>query len=86
VWRPLCEERPPFLLAGRHKGETMKHLKMLGLAAIAVGAFVAFVGAGTASAEWNLCTENAACPTGHNAPETGIMWEESDIIVSMQRT
>lgn len=40
----------------------MKHVKMLGLAAVAAAAFMAFVGAGTASAT-ELCTESATCGT-----------------------
>ena len=46
----------------------MKYLKMLGLAAIAAGALMAFVGAGTASATTLTCTEPAGtkvtCPKG----------------------
>jgi len=46
----------------------MKYLKMLGLAAIAAGALMAFVGAGTASATTLTCTEPAGtkvtCKTG----------------------
>jgi len=46
----------------------MKYLKMLGLAAIAAGALMAFVGAGTASATELTCTEPAGtkvmCPIG----------------------
>lgn len=44
----------------------MKYLKMLGLAAVAAAALMAFVGAGTASAD-ELCTTNAVsnmCPAG----------------------
>jgi hypothetical protein len=57
----------------------MRYLKMLSLAVV-VGAFLAFVGAGTATAEWQLCTQNAVCPTGH-ITEAGNMWEEGDIIM-----
>jgi len=44
----------------------MKYLKMLGLAAVAAAALMAFVGAGTASAD-ELCTQtpvNKMCPEG----------------------
>jgi hypothetical protein len=45
----------------------MKYLKMLGLAAVAAAALMAFAGAGTASAD-ELCTENEnlenMCPAG----------------------
>ncbi len=45
----------------------MKYLKMLGLAAVAAAALMAFAGAGTASAD-EICTEKAnaenMCPTG----------------------
>ncbi len=51
----------------------MKYLKMLGLAAIAAAALTAFVGTGTAAAEWQFCTTNEPCPTGHAT--TGKMWE-----------
>ena len=46
----------------------MKYLKMLGLAAIAAGALMAFAGAGTASATTLTCTNppgtRVVCPTG----------------------
>jgi hypothetical protein len=43
----------------------MKYLKMLGLAAVAAGALMAFVGAGTASADF-LCTANETpCSAAH---------------------
>ncbi len=51
----------------------MKHLKMLGLAAIAAGALMAFVGAGTASATELICKngsgveEMCAAPTSISA-------------------
>jgi hypothetical protein len=42
----------------------MKHLKIIGLAAVAVGALMAFAGSGTASAD-EICTENVnPCPEG----------------------
>jgi hypothetical protein len=50
----------------------MKHLKMAGLAAVAAMAFMAWLGAGTASA--NLCTETpaggAACPVAERINAT----------------
>ena len=46
----------------------MKYLKTVGLAAMAVGVLMAFVGAGSASATELTCTEPAGtkvmCPTG----------------------
>lgn len=43
----------------------MRYLKILGLAAVAAAALMAFVGAGTASAETTLCTETTTpCPAG----------------------
>jgi hypothetical protein len=51
----------------REQGETMKYLKILGLAAVAAAALMAFAGAGTAAAD-ELCTEPAnaeeMCPGG----------------------
>lgn len=48
----------------------MKYLKMLGLAAVAAAALMAFVGAGTASATQLTCTQPAGtkiiCPQGTN--------------------
>lgn len=41
----------------------MKHLKILGLAAVAVGALMAFIGAGTASATVLCSTTVDPCPT-----------------------
>ncbi len=50
----------------------MKYLKMLGLAVVAAAALMAFVGAGTASAD-ELCTTAAnaenMCPTGNKITE-----------------
>jgi hypothetical protein len=46
----------------------MKHLKALGLAAIAAGALMAFVGAGTASATELTCTEPAGVVVMCKAP------------------
>jgi hypothetical protein len=47
----------------------MKYMKMLGLAAVVAGAFMAFVGAGSASAAGVLCLKNAT-PCGSNkAPQ-----------------
>ena len=44
----------------------MKYLKILGLAAVAATALMAFVGAGTASAETTLCTATETpCSTNH---------------------
>jgi hypothetical protein len=58
----------------------MKYLKMLGLAAIAAAALMAFAGAGTASAD-ELCTEPAdatnMCPTGKLITEIHAIGEES---------
>jgi hypothetical protein len=48
------------------QGEIMKYVKMLALAAVAAGALMAFIGAGTASAT-ELCsttTAAGACPAG----------------------
>jgi hypothetical protein len=60
--------KPTPALVRRIKGEEMKYLKMLGLAAIAAGALMAFAGAGTASATELTCTEPAGtkvmCPAG----------------------
>jgi hypothetical protein len=41
-------------LEANYEGEKMRYLKMLGLAAIAAVALMAFVGAGMASAETTL--------------------------------
>jgi hypothetical protein len=47
----------------------MKYLKILGLAAVAAAALMAFVGAGTASAETTLCkTTTTPCPSTGNYP------------------
>lgn len=57
----------------------MKYLKILGLAAVAAAAFMAFVGAGTASAETTLCTETATpcthVPTGTTLEGEGVAGE-----------
>jgi hypothetical protein len=57
--------------AGRNKENTVKHLKILVLSAVAVAALTALVGAGTASAKTVLCTgsppgtvKSANCPAG----------------------
>ncbi|MGN6254286.1 MAG: hypothetical protein ACTHO8_04810 [Solirubrobacterales bacterium] len=42
----------------------MKQLKMLGFAAIAAGALMAFVGVGSASATTLTCPSGTACPAG----------------------
>jgi hypothetical protein len=43
----------------------MSYIKMLGLAAVAAAALMAFVGAGTASAQGTItCSEGVACPNG----------------------
>jgi hypothetical protein len=42
----------------------MKHLKMLALAAVAAGALMAFIGAGTASATTLCSTTAESCPVG----------------------
>lgn len=55
----------------------MKYIKVLGLAAIAAMALIAFVGASSASATV-LCTRNlTSCPEGHSTEE---MYEVGDII------
>lgn len=46
----------------------MKYVKMLALAAVAVGALMAFVGAGTASASKICSTKVDPCPAGQNWP------------------
>lgn len=46
------------------KEEEMKHLKMLALAAVAVGALLAFLGAGSASASVICSTTADPCPEG----------------------
>jgi hypothetical protein len=49
----------------RIKEERMKYIKLLGLAAVAAAALMAFVGAGTASAQGTItCSEGVACPNG----------------------
>jgi hypothetical protein len=57
--------------AGRIKENTVKHLKILGLSAVAVAALTALVLAGTASAKTVLCTgsppgtvKSGNCPAG----------------------
>jgi len=46
----------------------MKHLKMLALAAVAVGALMAFIGAGSASAAIICSTTQEPCPAGQQWP------------------
>jgi len=46
----------------------MKYTKMLALAAVAVGALTAFLGAGTASASKFCSTTVSPCPAGQNWP------------------
>lgn len=54
------------------KGVIMKYIKMLGLAAVVAGAFMAFVGAGSASATGFLCTTNTTPCTSKAAVNTEI--------------
>jgi len=51
----------------------MKHLKMLALAAVAAGALMAFVGAGTASATVLCSTTVEPCPAGQKWPANTLM-------------
>lgn len=54
----------------------MKHLKMLGLAAIATLGLMAFVGAGTASASTALSTDSAGTISTRKArPLHGVSWK-----------
>lgn len=46
----------------------MKYLKMLALTAVAAGAFMAYIGAGTASANVICSTTADPCPTGQQWP------------------
>jgi hypothetical protein len=48
----------------------MKHIKMLALAAVAAGALMAFIGAGTASATTICSTTIHSCPAGQIWPTT----------------
>jgi hypothetical protein len=57
----------------------MKYAKMLGLAAAAAMAVMAFVGASSASATV-LCTTNANCTTSHS--EWGEMYDSGDVITA----
>jgi hypothetical protein len=62
--------QPGAALRGAGQGEKMKYVKMLALAAVAAGALMAFVGAGTASAGV-LCsttTGTKPCPAGQRWP------------------
>ena len=70
----------------------MKYLKMLGLAAIAAGALMAFAGAGTASATGLTCTEplgttvNCPSPVTIHAVNEGIITLDSAVKIECEES
>src|ERR1700746_2336683 len=67
----------------------MKYVKMLGLAAVAAAALMAFVGAGTASATGVLCsttTGNNACPAAQRWAVGTVLHMTSEETVQLKTT